>query len=408
MNRKQKGFILLMVSLFGIITSSVLFVIGCFSSYLITGLLHRVVLTFLILLTILMVVSIVLIYKGRRRRLFKKWQIILPIVLISLYGIGCSSFLFILYGPFTGFREWLITTAMRTMNHQYYCKWFYSDDMINEVLNSNYIIEVSEDTNPDLVNKDNNDDKLYKNDYEKAILKRDKDALYKIIHFEVNDCDAYLAAIYDASLVKVGLSRYIGEAGQYASTIAKRYNSPLAINGGGFEDPGHNSRGGNPIGVTIADGKVITNNPIYGGTYGVIGFNKDDVLVLRKGASAYTLVNEGIRDAVTMGPFLIVNGKASTMKGNGGWGYAARTAIGQRADGIVLFLVVDSNELRTKGASMKDLADIMTNYGAINAANLDGGTSSVMAEQGEIINDPIDSTLSHKTRGIPTIFMIKD
>ena len=56
---------------------------------------------------------------------------------------------------------------------------------------------------------------------------------------------------------------------------------------------------------------------------------------------------------------------------------------------------------------MVDLTKIMENYGAINAANLDGGTSSVMVEHGEIINDPIDSTGAHKTRGIPTIFMVK-
>ena len=57
---------------------------------------------------------------------------------------------------------------------------------------------------------------------------------------------------------------------------------------------------------------------------------------------------------------------------------------------------------------MIDLIEIMQNYGAINAANLDGGTSSVMAVEGVMINDPIDSTLAHKTRGIPTIFKVVD
>ena len=117
-------------------------------------------------------------------------------------------------------------------------------------------------------------------------------------------------------------------------------------------------------------------------------------------------MDSGIRDAVTMGPFLIVNGKSSFIRGNGGWGLAARTAIGQRADGIVLFLVVDSNEFRSKGASMFDLTEIMENYGAVNAANLDGGTSSVMVENGELLNDPIDSAFRHKTRPIPTFFKV--
>ena len=96
------------------------------------------------------------------------------------------------------------------------------------------------------------------------------------------------------------------------------------------------------------------------------------------------------------------------IKGNGGWGYGARTAIGQRKDGIVLMLVVDSNEFRTKGASIKDLAEIMQKYGAVNAANLDGGTSSALVINNKLINDPINSALQHKTRGIPTIFKVVD
>ena len=53
---------------------------------------------------------------------------------------------------------------------------------------------------------------------------------------------------------------------------------------------------------------------------------------------------------------------------------------------------------------MVDLAEIMYNYGAINAANLDGGTSSVMVENGELINDPIDGGLRHQTRAIADAF----
>lgn len=115
----------------------------------------------------------------------------------------------------------------------------------------------------------------------------------------------------------------------------------------------------------------------------------------------------GITDAVYSTPFLIVNGVQPYISGNGGFGMAGRTAIGQRADGIVLFLVVDSNELRTNGASMADLIEIMLNYGAINAANLDGGTSSAMSLNYEILNDPISYNFKHTTRPIATIFYVK-
>ena len=153
--------------------------------------------------------------------------------------------------------------------------------------------------------------------------------------------------------------------------------------------------------------------------------NEDNVLMLLKNTTAEEALAMGVRDAVSWGPFLIVNGESSTVSGNGGWGGGARSAIGQRKDGTVLFLVVDSNASRTTGAGMEDLVRIMENYGAYNAANLDGGTSSVMVLPREIaqsqfgapctdyftgyacaINDPIDAAMIHRTRYVATAFVV--
>lgn len=183
-------------------------------------------------------------------------------------------------------------------------------------------------------------------------------------------------------------------------------------------------RGGRPTGVTISNGKVITDNTYSSDAQsgGLIGMTYDNKLVLIKNATALKAKNMNVRDGVSWGPFLIVNGKKSFIKGNGGWGYAARTAIGQRSDGIILLLAVNSNSTRTKGADMGDLTEIMGNYGAINASNLDGGTSTVMVlPKSEAlkyrsdcntaycyINDPVDSNLQHKTRGIPTTIIVTE
>lgn len=404
MNLKKRGIIFLWISLFIIFTSLVFLVIGCNSNYLISDINKRISLGIMILGIILLGYSIFLIIRYKYRSSFKKVKMIIASSLIGLYALGCSTFLFILYGPYDNFRTWLITTAMATMNHQYYCKWFYSDEIINDVLNSNYVKEGDESSNPNLITFDKNGN--YKNEYEKEILEHDKDDIYKIIRFEVNGCDAYLAAIYDPSKISVGISKWLGRSGQYIYDMAKEQDAILAINGGGFFDPNYNSNGANPLGITISNGKIISDAAYNSNSGGVIGFDENNKLLLLRNINANEALNMGIRDAVTMGPFLIVNGKTADIKGNGGWGYAARTAIGQRSDGIVLFLVVDSNEFRTKGASMKDLAEIMENYGAINAANLDGGTSSAIVENGELLNDPIDSALRHKTRGIPTIFKV--
>ena len=404
MNTKKKGIIFLWVSIFIIFTSLTFFIIGCNSSYLVTDIFRRIALAILILACILFAYSIFLIVRFRFSKSLKKAKMLVISILLGLYVLGCSSFLFILYGPYDTFRTWLITTAMATMNHQYYCKWFYSDEQINAVLNENYVAEGTESTDPSLITFDKTEG--YANIYERQILEHEEDALYKIIRFKVNDCDAYLAAVYDASKISVGVSKYLGVGGQYVYDMAKQQNAVLAINGGGFYDPNYSSTGGNPLGVTIKDGEVITDETYSSNNGGIIGFNWSNQLVLLRNADGNEALDAGIRDAVTMGPFLIVNGKMANIKGNGGWGYAARTAIGQRADGIVLMLVVDSNEFRTKGASIKDLAEIMERYGAVNAANLDGGTSSAMVENGKLINDPIDSALRHKTRGIPTMFKV--
>ena len=408
---KKKSILIIWISLFVLFTSLVFYIIGCNSNYLIKNTFKCISLVILIISIISLILGIIYLLKNKRRQSFAKAKMIIISILISLYILGCSSFLFILYGPFTGFKDWLVTTAMATMNHKYYCKWFYSEEEINNVLGSNYIDDGGRETDPSLVN--HKEITSYKNEYEKQILERNKDDLYKIIKFEVNGCDAYLGVVYDPSKISVGYTKWLGRSGQYIYDMAKEQNSVLTINGGGFQDPNYNSNGANPVGLTISNGKIITDYSM-GGASGVVGFNSDNTLVLFQNVSGEKALEMGIRDAVSMGPFLIVNGKKSFTKGNGGWGYAARTAIGQRKDGIVLMLVVDSNATRTKGASMKDLVDIMDRYGAVNAANLDGGTSSVMVEKHgtgkdatfDMLNDPIDSALRHRTRGIPTIFKV--
>lgn len=73
------------------------------------------------------------------------------IAVISLGVLGIGSFLFLLYSPYDVFRNWLITTAMTTMSHQYLATWFYSDETINEVLANNYVAVADENTDIDSI-----------------------------------------------------------------------------------------------------------------------------------------------------------------------------------------------------------------------------------------------------------------
>lgn len=350
-------------------------------------------------------------HEAKRSKENKKGKKILKIIIaIVLLGVLTSGFL--LYGPYSGLRDWIITVSMTSMTHQWIAELLYSDETIAKVLQNNRVDEVKEDTNTWEI-KANTNKTEYANEYEKQLLAKDIDKNqyniyadetdYRIINIKGKGYTGFLAAIYDPSKIRTLVTSKLGTTGQYLTTMAKNNNAKLAINGGKFYDPSYSSNGATPRGVTYVNGKCITSYK-YNSTGGIIGFDKNNVLVLSSNCTKANAERLNIRDCVTCGPFLIVNGKSSTVVGNGGWGTAPRTAIGQRKDGVVLWLVLDGRKVGRQGADMDDLIEIMERYGAYTAANLDGGTSSVMAVNGELINDPIDSTGAHKTRFIATGF----
>lgn len=325
------------------------------------------------------------------------------IILFRLGIICCLAGLFLLYGPYRGFREWLITTSQTTMNHQYLSTWFYDKQTIKEVLARNKIIEVIGTTDASQIQFTINDNKgPFANKYEEAVLKRaDNNNDYKIIRLKEENFTGYLAVIYDPSRIKTVVTSKIGVSGEYLSEMSKRSKSLIAINAGGFADEGGDGNGANPAGITIVSGEQVTDNEYYE-TGGLIGFNEQNVLILDSNRNT-----EGIRDGVTFGPFLIINGTASTTLGNGGWGRAPRTAIGQRADGKVLFLVLDGDRSLGRGATLSEEIEILQNYGAINAANLDGGTSTCMTVGSTLVNDPTSLSSGSRSRQVATAFILE-
>lgn len=327
-----------------------------------------------------------------------------------IFSIGTISIflgLFLLYGPWSGFRDFWITTAMTTMNHQYLATWLYKQDTIDKVLQKNQVIESQEKINTDLVEIYDNQTITtnYKDEYDKQVLEHEKGDIYKYFKVEGYKFDAYMAVIYDPSKISVVHSKYLGTRGQYLIDMAKEHNAIVAINGGGFFDINGQSNGGQAIGMIIENGNIIQSSKNKNDKGRIIGFTNDNKLFLSN-MTADEAIKAGVRDAVEFGPFLIVNGESSFIKGNGGYGIHPRTAIGQRKDGIVLFLVVDGRRVDSVGASMKDLTDIMIKYGAYNAANLDGGNSSVLVINNKIMNRPIDWFDVEQTRPIATGFIV--
>lgn len=325
-------------------------------------------------------------------------------IILSFCDVIAVTVLFLLYGPYNGFRDWLVTTAMGTMNHQYLATTFYNMDRIEEILSHHSTVEPNFDTDTSLITADENE---YIDDYDREILDRNKNDIYKLIEIDEDGYSGYLAAVYDPSKIKVTYSKNLGVTGEYLVNMAKREGAVLAINGGGFVDIEGMSNGGQALGAVISNGKIVSNygKSYYGG--GIVGFTNDNKLYLGK-ISANEAIEMGIRDAVEFGPFLIVNGKSSFINGNGGYGVHPRTAIAQRKDGIVLFLVIDGRSLKSKGADMNDLVKILLRYHAYNASNLDGGNSSVMVVNDKIINHPFNWSNREETRPIASGFVVTE
>ena len=310
------------------------------------------------------------------------------ITICALYIIGFSAILFLFYGPLNSFKEFWITSAMTTMSHQYLATWIYNEDYIQKVLARNITIEVDEISDPSKIKFRKYTTTIYKNEYEKQILTHEKDELYKVIEVSGSRYQGFLIAVYDPSRIHIATTAYLGVRGESILTVSERENAIIAMNAGGFYDPDWNSNGALPHGTVISNGQIVSDFTDAGMGGGFIGFTKEDKFMLGN-MSKEEAIEFGYRDAIEFGPYLIVNGKRSFFKGNGGWGVAPRSAIGQRQDGIVLMLVINGRSATSLGADMIDLCDIMERYGAYNAANLDGGSSSELVINQEIVNSPV-------------------
>ena len=331
---------------------------------------------------------------------------------VAVLGVICSTIgLCLLYLPNSKFKSWLITSAMTTYSHQYLATMFYSDDVIGIVMAGNKVIEPTESTNANLISfvDYSTSDAVYKNEYEKELLSRENDKPYKLINIREGNLRGYLVVIYDASKVKLAVSAKLGHNGEMLTTMAKKNNAIVAMNASGFFDQERRGNGGSPHGIVIKDGKLLANNAKSMFSGGLIGFDQQNRLILGK-YTATEALNMGIRDAVEFGPYLIVNGQPAFIKGNGGWGSAPRSAIAQREDGIVLFLVLDGRDYMggVPGATMVQMTKLLQRYGAYNAANLDGGTSSGLVIEGKLTNKPINSSGQKATRKVPDAWILTE
>lgn len=230
---------------------------------------------------------------------------------------------------------------------------------------------------------DTNEEKVYDNKYEAEIQNRGENNDYKIIDLTVANNKGWLVVVYDPSDVHIMKSRAFktpnNDGKENIIDMTKRYGATIGVNGGGFYDDGKVSKD-IPFGYIIENGKVIYKS--HSRESDIIDMSNDNKLMLVH-ATGEKAVEMGMRDGLEFGPFLIINGKRQTnLKPT----KAARNMIAQRDDGIILFLVTDG--LSYSGITFNEGIDVLEKYGATTAANLDGGASTQLVVNGELLNSP--------------------
>ncbi len=227
----------------------------------------------------------------------------------------------------------------------------------------------------------------------------------QLIDIAEGTCKGKLLIVSDPKQVILGTSdEFVRQPGLLLTDMVAKYDGIAGINAGGFNDENGSGNGGIPQGLVITNGEIIWGD----GTtpYHMVGLDSDGILHV--GAmSGNAAIEQGVQWAVSfithdgLASSLIINGEVQQQ--NLGGGVNPRTALGQRADGALLLLVLDGRSINTLGATMEDVVNIMLEYGAVNAGNLDGGSSSVMVYDGEIINHCASVT---GPRRIPTGFIV--
>ena len=288
----------------------------------------------------------------------------------------------VLFGPFNNVKRAVIGAILQS-RHPQYITWLFSNDELQSILGTVGVVKSQ--------------------DLFKFNAREDKDL--KLEKIESSRYVGYVLEIPDPRRIQVATAANIQEKGDTTSNIAKMNGAVAAINGGGFHDPNGTGTGRLPYGFILHEGDYIIGKDV-GPDESVdsVGFSKSGNLI----AGNYDkteLADMKAMEGITFGPPLIVDGKKMITDGDGGWGVGPRTAIGQRKDGTVLFVVIDGRQPGySLGATLRDVQDVLYEKGAYIAANLDGGSSSTLYLNGKVVNKPADLL---GERMIPTAFIVK-
>lgn len=308
-----------------------------------------------------------------RRRKKKTSSKLLLFLIYQIIVVAITVPIITFYGPFQNVKKTVVGTAMATMSHQFIATTFLSKAEIGSILNSSSGSSGQPEALSDVKIRNLNDKSIEEYDVNTSKFK------------------GYILEIKDPTRINIGFTNSMGQVGQRTSEIAAENGAVAAINGGGFADNTASGKlwtgtGAYPQGIVISNGKVIYSDVKPDYKVNVTAFTRAGKLVVGN-YSVNQLKKMDVKEAISFRETLLLNGKALSVQDEG---LNPRTAIGQKADGTIIMLVIDGRQGLMPGATLEEVQNILLQEGAVNASNLDGGSSSTMYLNGEVINSPCD------------------
>ena len=311
----------------------------------------------------------------------------------------------ICHGPSESAKELFATTILETGQLKFLANVFLSKDELQKIVDKNSLQDMDDEVDENLINTDGNKEK----------------ELIEIHNVSGDGFEGTMMVVNDPSKISLATTYPWGEYGKELGVIVDEAGAIAGVNGGIYYSSGN--KGGRPYGVTVSNGEIQDITLGWSGLY-LIGFDENNLLRIislegmNKSAVEKMVKEEKIRDAISFQEEssdannhfvkLIINGEKRELSGKGS-GQNPRTAIGQRKDGSVLILVTDGRGKNGHlGATASDLIEIMAEYGAVNAANIDGGSSSSLYYNKKYLRTSVTFYYTNSSWRLPTAFVVKD
>lgn len=358
------------------------------------------------------------------RWVWRVFAMLLTTVFMAFVGIYGALWIFC-HGPSAAARDLFVSTILETGAMKFLAGWYFDKNEILEITSNNSMGVSDSDVDVDLIRIPSDGETAdgdaagegtaYQNNFDENGI--------EIIKVTGRSYMGKIMIVKDPSKVRVATiypwsSSSQEKGGLTLDELVNGSGAIAGVNGGEYYSAGN--WGGRPKGLVVCNGEIQYNKPERGDV--MVGMNTDNILVIKdisgmSAARVEELVSENhIRDAVSFKDIddgdtnhftkLIINGEARAISGNGS-GANPRTVIGQREDGAILLFVTDGRGHEGHiGATAADIIGVMQEYGAVNAANLDGGSSSSMYYNGAFEMNSVTLYYSTSSWKLPTAFVV--